>query len=188
MGGPADGGCRTSGPCAGRTATKWRRRLIGALALGLACGAPGPGAPPRPTLRLAVTYAVEEPGLFSVLSPEFGARTQRTLAPTFVGSGDALELAKAGQADVVWSHSRPDEDAFISEGYGINRRDVMYSEFVIVGPSSDPAKIAGAASAVEALARLSRARAPFVSRGDHSGTQLRELALWKLAGIKPDAS
>ncbi len=131
---------------------------------------------------------MEEPGLFSVLGPEFSARTQRALAPTFVGSVEALELAKSGQADVVWSHSRPSEDAFISQGYGLNRRDVMYSEFVIVGPSSDPAKIGGSSSAVEALVRLSRARAPFVSRGDQSGTQLREIELWKLAGIEPDPS
>jgi tungstate transport system substrate-binding protein len=139
-------------------------------------------------LRLAGTYAVEEPGLFSVLSPEFSARTQLELAPTFVGTGEALNLARHGQADVVWCHSRADEDAFISEGYGINRRDVMYSEFVVVGPSADPAQIAGSSSAVEAFAWLSRVRAPFVSSGDQSGTHSRELALWKLAGVEPDPS
>lgn len=188
MWGQADDGCRAGVPCACRARTKGRLCPSVALLLGVACGTPGSAAAPQPTLRLASTYAVEEPGLFAILSPEFSARTQRTLAPTFVGSGEALELAKVGQADVVWSHSRPSEDAFISEGYGLNRRDVMYSEFVIVGPSADPAKISGSGSAVEALTRLSRARAPFVSRGDQSGTQLRELALWKLAGIEPDPS
>jgi tungstate transport system substrate-binding protein len=161
---------------------------MGAVLLGQSCRPPDPAYLPRPALRLAGTYSVEEPGLFSVLSPEFSARTQRKLAATFVGSGEALELAKQGQADVVWSHARPEEDAFVSDGYGINLRDVMYSEFVIVGPSADPAKIAGASSAVDALARLSRVRAAFVSRGDQSGTQARELALWKLAGVEPDPS
>lgn len=180
----------SSMPCVGQPTLRsccWLTAAA-ALLLGLACGTPDRADPPRPPLRLASTYAVEEPGLFAVLSPEFSARTQRTLAPTFVGSGEALERAKAGLADVVWCHSRPNEDAFISEGYGINRRDVMYSEFVIVGPSSDPAHIAGSGSAVAALTQLSRARAAFLSRGDQSGTQLRELALWKLAGIEPDPS
>jgi len=119
---------------------------------------------------------------------EFTTRTQRTLAPSFVGSGEALERAAAGQADVVWTHARPSEDAFVMQGNGINRRDVMYSEFVIVGPASDPAQIKGSLSAVEALLRVARAGAPFISRGDQSGTHVRELALWKLAAVEPEPS
>jgi len=95
-------------------------------------------------------------------------------------------MGRAGQADLVLVHARALEDAFVSEGYGINRRDVMYSEYVIVGPPSDPAGIGGLSSAVEALGRLSRARAPFVSRGDASGNQTRELELWSLASVEPD--
>lgn len=194
VGGQANDNCRSNVSQACRLATG-RRGLrasglgtTGALLLGLACRSPDPADLPLPALRLASTYSVEESGLFSVVSPAFSARTQRTLAPTFVGSGDALELAKAGQADVVWSHSRASEDAFVGEGYGLNRCDVMYSEFVIVGPGSDPARIAGSGSAVDALAQLALARAPFISRGDRSGTHVRELSLWKLGGIEPGPS
>jgi tungstate transport system substrate-binding protein len=156
--------------------------------VGLGCRAPDSSAVPHPSLRLASTYSLQESGLFPVVSREFTARTQRTLVASFVGSGEALEQAKAGGADVVWVHSRRSEDAFVVEGYGINRRDVMYSEFVIVGPPSDPAKIAASGSVVEALLQLSRARAPFVSRGDQSGTHMRELSLWKLAEVEPEPS
>jgi tungstate transport system substrate-binding protein len=158
--------------------------LASALVLGLGCRAPERPLGPLPGLRLASTSSLGDSGLFPIVSQAFSARTQRTLVPTFVGSGQALERARAGQADVVWVHSRLSEDAFVIEGYGINRRDVMYSEYVIVGPASDPAKIKNSISAVEAFARLARARAPFVSRGDQSGTHARELSLWKLAEVE----
>ena len=166
----------------------WLGALWG-LMVGLGCRAPDDSSVvPQSPLRLASTHSFEESGLFAVVSQEFTARTQRTLAASFAGSGEALEEAKQGRADVVWVHSRRSEDAFVVEGYGINRRDVMYSEFVIVGPPSDPAKIAESGSAVEALLRLSHARARFVSRGDESGTHVRELSLWKLAEVEPEPS
>jgi tungstate transport system substrate-binding protein len=162
--------------------------LLLGLLLGLSChGAEGAGAP-APPLRVAASHSLQESGLFETLAAEFTRRTNRPLQPRFVGTGEALELGRAGLADLVWVHSRPREDAFVSEGYGINRRDVMHSEFVIVGPPSDPARIEGLASAVVAFERLSRAGAGFISRGDRSGTHGRELALLKLASIDPDAS
>ena len=163
-----------------------RLRAASVFLFVLACRGADPADLPRPALRLVTTYTLEESGIFSELSRAFSAQTGRPLAPVFVGSGDALERGKAGQADVVWCHSRASEDAFVSEGYGINRRDVMYSEFVLVGPRSDPAEIAGSDSAVAALAQLSRVHAAFISRGDQSGTHVRELSLWKQANLTPD--
>lgn len=139
------------------------------------------------TLKLASTYSLDQSGLFAELSPLFTRRTGYRLVPAFVGSGKALDLAREGKADVVWVHSRPLEDAFVGEGYGINRVEVMADEYVLVGPQADPAHIAGLTSAVDALKRIREAGGTFISRGDGSGTHARELALWDLAGIDPRA-
>ena len=101
------------------------------------------------------------------------------------GTGQALETAKRGDADVVFVHARPAEEKFVAEGWGVERFDVMYNDFVIVGPSADPAGIRGAADAVEAMATIAAAEAPFASRGDNSGTHQAEKALWAKAGITP---
>ena len=175
--------------CAGATghSGRGRRSWLGAVLglLVLACqsreGAQSPAAP----LRVATSYSLQDSGLFAAVEAQFTSQTQRALQPFFVGTGEALDLGRAGKVDVVWVHSRPSEDAFLSEGFGLNRRDVMYSEYVIVGPPSDPALISGVSSVVEALATLSRNQAPFVSRGDQSGNHKRELSLWKLASIEP---
>ena len=103
-----------------------------------------------------------------------------------VGTGQAIELGEAGDADVILVHARAREDAFVAEGHGINRRDVMYNDFVIVGPTADPAGVAGMPLASEALAAIAAANAPFASRGDDSGTHTKELSLWEAAGITPD--
>src|SRR5262249_9981562 len=100
-----------------------------------------------------------------------------------VGTGQALDLGRRGDADVVFVHDRPAEEKFMSEGQGLQRYDVMYNDFVIVGPKSDPAQIAGEKDVADALRKIANAKAPFTSRGDRSGTNETELRLWKLAGV-----
>ena len=103
-----------------------------------------------------------------------------------VGTGQAIELGEAGDADVILVHARAREDAFVAEGHGTERHDVMYNDFVIVGPTDDPAGVAGMSSAAEALAAIAAAGAPFASRGDDSGTHTKEMSLWEAAGVTPD--
>jgi tungstate transport system substrate-binding protein len=170
-------------PCSSRRSAS---ALFAAL-LALSClPGKGDGAPPR-ALRVATSASLEHAGLFEVLAREFEGRTHRTLRPSFVGTGQALALGRSGAADVVWVHSRVSEDAFVAEGYGINRRDVMHSDYVIVGPPEDPARIGGLVSAVDAFLAISKGNAAFVSRGDESGNHDRERAIWKLAGVEPSA-
>jgi tungstate transport system substrate-binding protein len=155
------------------------------LMLGAGCEGRAPLAPAPPPLRIATSHSLEQSGLFAALSEAYVGQTNQRLQPWFVGSGEALAMGRAGKVDVVLVHARPLEDAFVADGYGINRLDVMYSEYVIVGPHSDPAGIGGLSSAVEALARLSRAQVPFLSRGDDSGNHARERDLWTLAHVEP---
>lgn len=157
------------------------------LVAALACGSSSDASRRLPsTLRVGASHSLGDTGLLAAIAGEFEAGTQRLLAPTFVGTSDAVEAAKGGLVDVLWLQSRRHEDALAAEGYGINRRDVMYSEYVIVGPPSDPAGIGHTESAVRALGLLSAAGARFVSRGDESGMYARERSLWKLAEVQPD--
>jgi len=100
-----------------------------------------------------------------------------------LGTGQSLDIGKRGDADVVFVHAKPLEETFVAEGYGVQRFEVMYNDFVLVGPKADPAKVAGSRDIVSALQRIRAAQAPFASRGDKSGTHFAELELWKLAGI-----
>jgi len=134
---------------------------------------------------LATTTSVDATGLLDVLADAFKADTGITLKWIAVGTGAALKQARDGNADVVIVHARKLEDEFIRDGFGVNRRVIARNWFMIVGPADDPARIAGAPSAAEALARVRSAGAPFVSRGDKSGTHTRELDLWSLAGGRP---
>ncbi|CAG0966572.1 partial Tungstate-binding protein TupA, partial [Geobacteraceae bacterium] len=102
-----------------------------------------------------------------------------------VGTGQALKLGEAGDVDVVFVHARKLEDKFVADGFGVNRKDVMYNDFVIIGPKNDPAGVARAKSAAEALKLIAAKQATFVSRGDKSGTHTKELELWKSAGVEP---
>jgi len=136
-------------------------------------------------VRLATSTSLRDSGLYAVLAPTFEREAGQTLQATFSGSGEALAMARAGQADVVWAHSRAAEDAFVSEGFGLNRRDVMQNEYVIVGPAGDPAQVEGLDSTVDALTKIARGRAAFASRGDNSGTHAREQDLWRLTGLEP---
>lgn len=136
-------------------------------------------------LRLSTTTSTENSGLLAVLLPPFEKRFQVTVDVIPVGTGKALALARNGDVDVTLVHARPLEDRFVAEGYGVNRRDVMYNDFVLIGPPDDPAGVQKARSAVEAMQRIAQAQALFLSRGDNSGTHVREKSLWQEAGITP---
>ena len=136
-------------------------------------------------LRLATTTSTENSGLLQVLLPAFERDTGYKVHVIAVGTGKALRLGQDGDVDVVMVHSRSDEEKFVAAGYGVQRRDLMYNDFVIVGPRHDPAGIRGAPDAPAALARLAERGAVFISRGDASGTHKKEQALWADAGMKP---
>lgn len=136
-------------------------------------------------LILATTTSTQDSGLLDVILPEFTAETGVTVDVVAVGTGQALQLGVDGNADVLLVHARAREDAFMEAGDGVRREDVMYNDFVIVGPADDPADVRNAESAVDAFARIATAEAPFVSRGDDSGTHTKEKAVWTAAGIEP---
>jgi len=140
------------------------------------------------SLMLATTTSVDATGLLNVLADEFKKGTGITLKWIAVGTGAALKQARDGNADVVIVHAKKLEDEFLRDGFGVNRRVIARNYFVIVGPEGDPARAAGSSSAAEALGRVKSSGAPFVSRGDKSGTHTRELDLWALAGGKPETA
>ncbi len=154
---------------------------------------PEPSATPAATqataapvvLRLATTTSTADSGLLDAILPAFEAEYGVKVEVVAVGTGQALALGENGDADVVLVHARKSEDAFVAAGNGINRRDVMYNDFVIVGPSDDPAALGETTSAAAAFAALAAAEAPFASRGDESGTYNKELSIWASAGITP---
>ena len=137
-------------------------------------------------ITLSSTTSTQDSGLFGYILPIFKAATGIDVHVVAVGTGQALAIGQRGDADALLVHDRPGEDKFVAEGYGIDRRDVMYNDFVIVGPSADPAGIRGLKDAKAALTKIAAAKAPFASRGDDSGTNRMELRLWKTAGIQPD--
>jgi len=134
-------------------------------------------------ITVASTTSTEQSGLFRHLLPIFEKKTAIQVRVVALGTGQALDMGRRGDADVVFVHARPLEEKFVTEGYGVRRYEVMYNDFVLIGPKPDPARIAGGKDAVQALQRIHKARAPFVSRGDRSGTHFAELELWKAAGI-----
>ncbi len=135
-------------------------------------------------LILATTTSTSDTGLLDVLLPKFKEKTGIEVSVISVGTGQAIEHGKNGDADVILVHARASEDKFVEEGYGINRRDVMYNDFVIIGPASDPAGIKGL-SIEEGFKKLAEGGSKFVSRGDDSGTHKKELEVWKAVGIEP---
>ena len=174
--------------------------LLIALALGMSVGVISPRpihAQSTPAMQsqtgpqeviLATTTSTQDSGLLDVLVLLFHEQTGYRLKPIAVGSGAALELGRRGEADVLLVHSPAAEEEFMAQGLGTARRTVMINDFIIVGPPADPAGIAGAPSAPEAMARIAKAEAPFVSRGDESGTNALELHLWQQARIAPEGS
>lgn len=158
-------------------------RAIGALFLAAAMTASAPA--PAETIRVASTTSTEASGLFDHLLPKFTAATGIRVRVIAVGTGQAIRLARRGDADVLLVHHRPSEEAFVREGYGRRRHPLMHNDFVIVGPAPDPAGIRGSKDAVAALEKIRGARAMFLSRGDDSGTHRRERSLWREAGTAP---
>ena len=161
---------------------------VGALIL-VAAGAPAVLAPAfaqERSIVMASTTSTEHSGLFSHLLPAFKQATGIDVRVVAVGTGQALDIARRGDADVVFVHDRAAEEKFVAEGFGLERRPVMYNDFVLVGPKADPAGVRGR-DIVAALARLAAGKAPFVSRGDKSGTHAAELRYWKAAGIETPA-
>ena len=136
-------------------------------------------------IRMSTTTSTDNSGLLRVILPAFEKKYGIRVQVIPVGTGKALKLAENGDVDVTLVHARPAEDAFVAAEHGVNRRDVMYNDFVIVGPADDPAGIRGTKNVIEAMRRLRQSGARFVSRGDDSGTHKRELSYWKLAGIDP---
>ena len=139
-------------------------------------------------ILLASTTSTENSGLFAHLLPVFTAETGIAVRVVAKGTGQAIKLAERGDADVLLVHHRPSEERFVAAGHGSLRRDVMYNDFVILGPRDDPAGIKGLDDAAAAFARIAGAEAVFVSRGDDSGTHKKELALWAAAGLDPRAA
>ena len=137
-------------------------------------------------ITLSSTTSTQDLGLFGYVLPIFKIATGISVHVVAVGTGQALAIGQRGDADALLVHDRIGEDKFVADGYGIDRRDVMYNDFVIVGPSADPAAIRGLKDAKKALAQIAAAKAQFASRGDDSGTNRMELRLWKSAGITPD--
>ena len=143
-------------------------------------------APQQPkVLRLATTTSTADTGLLDAIVPVFESQYGVRVDVVAVGTGQALALGTSGDADVVLVHARAQEDKFVASGDGIDRRDVMYNDFVIVGPAADPAGIAGTELAKDAFAKIAAQQAVFVSRGDKSGTNTKEMALWAAAGLTP---
>jgi tungstate transport system substrate-binding protein len=145
--------------------------------------APLPALAQDKFIVVASTTSTEQSGLFGYLLPIFQKKTGIQVRVVALGTGQALDLARRGDADVVFVHARSAEEKFLAEGHGVKRFPVMYNDFVLIGPKSDPARVAGGKDILEALRKIKSSSAPFVSRGDRSGTHIAELALWKLAGI-----
>ncbi len=139
------------------------------------------------SIVMASTTSTEQSGLFAHLLPRFKAATGIDIKVVAVGTGQALDIGRRGDADVLFVHDTAAEEKFVAEGFAKARRDVMYNDFVLVGPADDPAKTRGQ-DVAEALKKIAAAGAPFVSRGDKSGTHAAELRLWKMAGLDPAAA
>jgi len=145
-------------------------------------------APPKAgLLRLATTTSTADSGLLDFILPDFQKRFSCTVDVVAVGTGQSLELGRRGDADVVLVHSRSGEDKFVADGFARERFDVMYNDFIIVGPRSDPARVRGMSLGKEAFQAVMEAGQPFARRGDKSGTHVKELAVWTSLGVTPGA-
>ncbi|MFN3281684.1 MAG: substrate-binding domain-containing protein [Tabrizicola sp.] len=160
------------------------RRFLLLAASGLGLAAAGSAAAPE-FITIASTTSIENSGLFAHILPIFRAETGIEVRVVSQGTGQALETGRRGDADVVFVHARAQEERFVAEGYGVERFEVMHNDFVIVGPSADPAGVRDATDAAAAMAAIAGAGAPFASRGDDSGTHEAEKSLWAAAGVEP---
>ncbi len=135
---------------------------------------------------MATTTSTQDSGLLDVLVPEFKKDTGYTLNVIAVGSGQAMEMGAKGDVDVLLVHSRAAEDKFVADGFGVNRKDVMHNDFVIIGPEDDPAKIKGMTDSAAAFKKIAESKSTFLSRGDKSGTHTKELKIWKNTELTPE--
>ena len=154
--------------------------MVGAALLALGIGT---ASADERFITVASTTSTQNSGLFGHILPMFTKKSGIEVRVVAVGTGQAIRLARNGDADVLFVHHRPSEEKFVAEGFGIQRFDVMYNDFVIVGPAADPAKVSGVTDAAKALAMIAGSAAPFASRGDDSGTHKKERGLWKAAGV-----
>ena len=161
----------------------YRRSVLLAAALPFAARAQA-----SPFITVCSTTSTEDSGLFGHVLPLFRAASGIEVRVVAVGTGQALAIGARGDADALLVHDRPGEDRFVADGNGVDRRDVMFNDFVIIGPRADPAQVAGGHDAAVALRAIARAGAAFASRGDDSGTNRMELRLWKVAGVQPRGS
>lgn len=159
------------------------RKQFLSLVLSLSLLAAAPLALSQSFITVASTTSTEQSGLFKHMLPAFQKKTAIEVRVVALGTGQALDMARRGDADVVFVHAKPAEEKFIAEGHGVKRLPVMYNDFVLIGPKSDPANVAGGKDITSALKKIKSESAPFVSRGDRSGTHMAELALWKQSGI-----
>lgn len=136
-------------------------------------------------LRMSTTTSTEDSGLLKVLLPPFEKANNVKVDVISVGTGKALKLGENGDVDVVFVHARAAEDKFVADGHGVDRRDVMYNDYIILGPKNDPARIKETTSAVDALKKIAETKSLFISRGDESGTDKKEKSIWRAAGIVP---
>lgn len=161
-----------------------RRGLLGLLFASLLAGPAV--AQTQKSITVASTTSTEQSGLFKHLLPRFTEKTGIDVKVVALGTGQALDVGRRGDADVVFVHDKAAEEKFVAEGFATKRQEVMYNDFIIVGPKSDPAKAAGK-DVLEGLRRIAAAKAPFISRGDRSGTHAAELRYWKDAGVDLNA-
>ncbi len=158
------------------------------LTAGCGSGEPEESGGPSGIMILATTTSTQDSGLLDEILPLYDKQSECTVKTVAVGSGQAIEMGEKGDADVLLVHSPEDEEKFMADGHGSSREAVMHNDFVLVGPPDDPAKVADAVSAAEALTRIAETKAAFASRGDDSGTHTKELALWEEAEMKPKGS
>jgi len=171
-----------------------QRRCLAVVACALAAcfmawgQSPQSGQPSNPRIKLATTTSTEQSGLLAYMLPFFEKKTGYKVDVIAVGTGASLKIAEKGDCDIVLVHARSLEDAFMAAGWGSERRDVMYNDFIVLGPKNDPAGIRNAKTAKEAFSLIASKKAVFISRGDNSGTHVKEKDLWKLASIAPSGS
>jgi tungstate transport system substrate-binding protein len=165
------------------TAHAARAVIVGVLVAGAASMAPSLAQ--DKSIVVASTTSTQDSGLFGSILPKFKEKTGIDVKVIAQGTGQALDTARRGDADVVFVHAKALEEKFIAEGYGVKRYDVMYNDFVVIGPKADPARVKGGKDVVAALKAIAEKGSPFVSRGDRSGTHAAELKLWKMAGLDP---